>query len=189
MQANEQATLIIQQVHEKIHTIADVAEMKHQHEHLYGITLDDPSYVGLCKALDILRQEEQIEAMATVMIEARRANEDAGELIAESLHTAAERLGSINALVVGRPGSWEAAIVLRMAADGGHGNKERIEKLSSLFVQMAEAKADGGDVLSQAMGKAVNEIGGVKQFAGMSRWYWDLINIGCQYSNYEYPLR
>ncbi|SRR5713101_5361452 len=135
-----------------------------------------------------MQADELITAMATIMIEARRANEDTGELIAASLHSAAEKLGDIYHLVVGRPGSWEADIVLRMAAEGGHGNKERIEKLSSLFVQMAEAKADGGDVLSQAMGKAVNELGGLNQFAGTSRWYWDLINIGCQYSNYEYPL-
>jgi hypothetical protein len=40
--------------------------------------------------------------------------------------------------------------------------------------------------LSQAMSKAVDELGGLKEFAGMSRWYWDLVNIGCQYSQHEY---
>lgn len=137
-----------------------------------------------------MNQQERITAMAEIMIKARQANEDMGELIAEALHKAAEKLGGADKLVVGRPGSWEADIVVRMADAGGYGNygtKERVEPLTELFVEMGKAKEDGGDVLSQAMGEAVNTIGGVIEFAGHSQWYLDLINIGCQYSRYGYP--
>ncbi len=135
-------------------------------------------------------QQERITTMANVMVQARRANEDIGELLAASLHAAARQLGNVEHLVAGRPGSWEADIVRRMASTGDYsaGNPEHITALSSLFVEMGQAKEDGGDVLSQAMGKAVNELGGLDVFAGVSQWYWDLVNIGCQYSDYEYPM-
>jgi len=126
-------------------------------------------------------QQERIKAMAAIMVQARQANEDVGELIAASLHaqTAEE-------MVSGRPGSWEAAIVLRMAQSGGYGNRKRIEALSILFADMGKAGVDGGDELSQAMGKAVDELGGLDAFAGSSQWYHDLINIGCQYSRHAF---
>lgn len=133
-------------------------------------------------------QQERITAMANVMIEARRANEDLGELLAASLHAAARQLGGVEDLVVGRPGSWEADIVRRMASTGDYssGNPEHIAALTPLFVKMGQAKEDGGDVLSQAMGEAVNTLGGLNEFAGVSQWYWDLVNIGCQYSTHPY---
>ena len=140
-----------------------------------------------------MNQEERISKMANVMIEARRANEDIGEVLVASLHDAAEKLNNVEALVAGRPGSWEADIVRRMATApvGSHDVKRYApytQKLAPLFMTMAEAKEDGGDVLSQAMGKAVNELGGLDQFACGSDWYWDLVNIGCQYSDYPYPM-
>jgi hypothetical protein len=51
---------------------------------------------------------------------------------------------------------------------------------------MGDARADGGDELSQAMGKAVDTLGGLDAFAGTSDWYHDLTNIGCQYSSHEF---
>lgn len=140
-----------------------------------------------------MNQEERISKMASIMVEARHTNEDIGEVLVASLHDAAEKLGNVESLVAGRPGSWEADIVRRMATApvGSHDVKRYAsytQKLSPLFVAMAEAKEDGGDVLSQAMGEAVNELGGLDQFAGGSDWYWDLVNIGCQYSDYEYPM-
>lgn len=115
-----------------------------------------------------MNQQERINAMSDVMV-------------------AAKLLGDIEDLVAGRPGSWEADIVRRMAASGGTAKQKHVKALAPLFVAMGQAKEDGGDVLSQAMGKAVNELGGLDVFAGTSQWYWDLVNIGCQYSDYEYP--
>jgi hypothetical protein len=131
--------------------------------------------------------EQDIEKMAEIMVKARRNGEDVGELVAAALQDAAEKLGSADRLVTGRPGSWEADIVLRMAQDTWFDvNQRRLKALSVLFVKMGEEGANGGDILSQAMSKAVDELGGLKEFAGMSRWYWDLVNIGCQYSEHEY---
>jgi hypothetical protein len=131
-----------------------------------------------------LPPEERIAAMATIMVESRRAHEDVGELIAAALHAAAEKLGGADALVSGRPGSWEADIMLRMANEGGSGNQTRTRRLAALFVQMGKAGEDGGDVLSQAMGQAVNTLGGLAEFGADSCWRADLMNIGRQYSNY-----
>lgn len=131
--------------------------------------------------------QQAIDAVADIMVQARRNNEDVGELIAVALHMAASQLGGAPYLVTGRPGSWEADIVLRMAHAGGRiENAEHVKRLSVLFVQMGKAHANGGDILSQAMSKAVDELGGLKEFGGTSQWYWDLVNIGCQYSQHEY---
>lgn len=132
-------------------------------------------------------QQERITAMASIMVKARRANEDVGELVAASLQQASEELlWDVESLVSGRPGSWEADIVRRMAQAGGHGNQERIAELTPLFVAMGEAGVDGGDELSQAMSQAVDALGGLDAFAGTSQWYHDLINIGCQYSSHAF---
>lgn len=129
-----------------------------------------------------MNQQEQIAAMAALMVDSRRAQEDIGEIIAAALHMAAEKLGDAAYLVQGRPGSWEADIVLRMAREGGSGDIERIKALSQFFIAMGETKRDGGDVLSQAMSQAVDDLGGLDQFSGGSQWHWDLVNMGRQYS-------
>src|SRR5579863_1402233 len=129
-----------------------------------------------------MNREERITAMAQTMVAARQAQEDVGELLAAALQDAAKQLGNAESLVIGRPGSWEAEIVRRMAASGGIGNRERVQSLATLFVMMGQAKEDGGDVLSQAMGQAVDTLGGLSQFAEESDWFWDLVNIGRQYS-------
>jgi hypothetical protein len=128
--------------------------------------------------------QQEITSMADIMVKARQSNEDVGELIAGALHAAAEQLGTVDVLVSGRPGSWEADILLRMASAGGSGNEERTRTLSALFAQMGKAGEDGGDVLSQAMSQAVDDLGGLDEFAGMSRRYHDLTNMGRQYSRY-----
>jgi hypothetical protein len=129
-------------------------------------------------------KQEQITAMANIMVEARRENEDVGKLVAAALQDAAEKLDSELFLVSGRPGSWEADIILRMARQGGSGNQERIDALSALFVEMGEANEDGGDVVSQAMSQAVDTLGSLNEFAEFSEWYWDLTNLGRQYSSH-----
>jgi hypothetical protein len=128
--------------------------------------------------------QEHTTKMADIMVQARRNNEDVGELIAAALQTAAEKLGDAGVLVQGRTGSWEADIVMRMAKAGGSGDEKRIAQLASLFELLSEG--DGGDTLSYAMGKAVDELGGLKAFAGKSQWYNDLVNIGSQYSGHSY---
>lgn len=131
-----------------------------------------------------LPPEDRLTAMTALMVEARKANLDIGEVIAASLHTAAEKLGNVEQLVAGRPGSWEADIILRMASAGGSAPASYTQRLTPLFVEMAQAGEDGGDVLSQAMGPAVDTLGGLAQFAGDSNWFHDLVNIGRQYSQH-----
>jgi|SRR5579871_337489 hypothetical protein len=136
-----------------------------------------------------LPSEESLAAMTAIMVEARRAKLDLGEIIAAALHTAAETLGDVERLVAGRPGSWEAEIVRRMASErfGSRWTDQYahyIERLTPLFVEMGKAGEDGGDVLSQAMGPAVDELGGLAEFAGHSYWFHDLVNIGRQYSEH-----
>lgn len=132
-----------------------------------------------------MNQAKQITAMASIMIAARQANEDVGELIAVSLQNAATQLGDVGMLVRGRPGSWEADILLRMANEGGSdANKERVEKLAALFVHLGDAGVDGGDMMSQAMSEAVDSLGGLDQFSGGSQWHWDLTNMCRQYSTH-----
>ncbi len=136
-----------------------------------------------------LPPEERITAMTAIMIEARRAKLDLGEIIAASLHAAAETLGNVEDLVAGRPGSWEADIVRRMASEPVRSRQASqyalyIQRLAPLFIQMGRAGEDGGDVLSQAMGPAVDALGGLAEFAGESDFRHDLINIGRQYSTH-----
>ncbi len=136
-----------------------------------------------------LPPQERIAAMTAIMIEARRASLDLGELIAASLYAAAETLGGVEDLVAGRPGSWEADIVRHMASEPVRSRQAReyapyIQRLAPLFVQMGKAGEDGGDVLSQAMGPAVDELDGLAEFAGESSWRHDLMNIGRQYSKH-----
>lgn len=138
-----------------------------------------------------MNQQERIAAMASLLVEARRAHKDVGEIVAVSLHVAAQKLGQVDDLIRGRSGSWEADIVQRMAMAGEYAalsqarlNEESVQKLSPLFVEMGRAREDGGDILSQAMSQAVDTLGGLEEFAGGSRWYWDLTNMGRQYSTH-----
>ena len=128
---------------------------------------------------------EKITEMASIMINARNDGDDVGELLAASLHKAAQELGDVEALVKGRSGSWEADIVRKMAQANGTATAKYIKALATLFVEMGKSGADGGDVLSQAMSEAVDSLGGLSQFAGNSpEWYWDLQNMGRQYSSH-----
>jgi len=105
-----------------------------------------------------LPPEERIKAMTAIMVEARRAKLDLGELLVCALHAAASQLSSVEALVAGRPGSWEADIVRRLAsAPVGSEDVKRsapsVRKLTPLLVEMGKRGEDGGDVISQAMGQ------------------------------------
>ena len=91
-----------------------------------------------------LPPEERIKAMTAIMVEARRENLDLGEILVAALHTAADTLGDVEALVAGRPGSWEADIVRRMASEPvGRGQAREyapyIQKLTPLLVEMGKA--------------------------------------------------
>jgi hypothetical protein len=136
-----------------------------------------------------LPPEERLAAMTAIMVEARQAKLDLGEILVGSLHAATQQLGDVEDLVRGRPGSWEADIVRRMANEpvGSRQTSQYapyIKRLTPLFIQMGEAGEDGGDVLSQAMGPAVDTLGGLSEFAGDSNWRHELINIGRQYSSH-----
>lgn len=134
-----------------------------------------------------MSQIERIGVMAANMAQAAQAKEDVGDLVAASLYDAATKLGDVEKLVAGRPGSWEADIVRKMATAGEWApavTKSRLEMLSAHFVTMADNGEDGGDVVSQAMSQAVDIVGGLAQFADGSNWYHDLINMGRQYSEH-----
>lgn len=127
-------------------------------------------------------RDERSKPMAAVIVEAVRQGEDAGELIAAALQEAANELGSADELVIGRPGSWEANILLNMAAAGGEAAPDFAEALAALFVEMGEDAEDGGEVLSLACSEAVDQLQGFGPFAGGSTWWWDLCNLGKQFS-------
>lgn len=131
-----------------------------------------------------MNREERVTVMASLMVQARKANKDVGRLIASALSTAANELGGVESLVAGRPGSWEADIVRGMAYAGEVSIQEDVEQLASLFIEMGNAREDGGDVLSQAISEAVDEMGGLDAFAGGCMWYEDLVNMGKQYSRF-----
>lgn len=118
------------------------------------------------------RQHEMTEIIVT----ARRDGEDVGNLVAYSLAIAAERLKHGAArLVHGRPGSNEADTVVRWADYGGIPPAAgRGELLADLFYRMGEQKDDGGQVVSNALGYAARELGGLRALAGGSGWERDL---------------
>jgi hypothetical protein len=121
------------------------------------------------------------DEMAALIVAARRDHgvQDLGNLVAYALHQAAGRvyLGAVR-LVHGRPGSWEADIVMRMAAAGGiippTGSWER---LAELFAEMGHAQNDGGQVVSDALGEAAQKLGGLAALAQGSVWAGDVWNM------------
>lgn len=127
------------------------------------------------------RTEARRQEMTAVIVAARREYRvsDLGNLVAYALHDAAQRvyLGAVR-LVHGRPGSWEAEIVMRMAEVGGiippTGSWER---LSDLFREMGNAQDDGGQVLSDAFGEAARELGSLRLLAEGSAWAADVWNL------------
>lgn len=131
-----------------------------------------------------LLREAREASMTALMVQARKANKDVGRFIAAALSTAANELDGVEALVAGRPGSWEADIVKGMAYAGEVSIQEDVEQLAELFIEMGRAREDGGDVLSQAISAAVDEMGGLDAFAGGGMWYEDLTNLGRQYSRF-----
>jgi hypothetical protein len=91
-------------------------------------------------------------------------------------------------LVRGRPGSWEAELVLEWVAAGKGAraaSSSRIDQdleepavqgrlgvLTSLFIELGRryVPVDGGDLLSTALGTATNEIGGLTRLVAGSTW-------------------
>lgn len=54
-------------------------------------------------------------AIAELIVMAARAGDDIGDSLSLALGSAADRLGSVAALVEARPGSWEADAVRQLA--------------------------------------------------------------------------
>lgn len=131
----------------------------------------------------------RVHAMADIMVRAVEAGQDGGELLATALHKAAGRLYQPWYLVIGRPGSWEASIVLGMADAGGAADDEWAAPLADLLVEMGESRnqghpQDGGDIVSQMLGEAANRLGSVPRLAG-AVWAEQMENIGGQYASEE----
>lgn len=55
-------------------------------------------------------------ALTDAILACARAGDDLGDMLSFALGTAANELGSVSALVAGRPGSWEAYDVRHLAA-------------------------------------------------------------------------
>lgn len=126
------------------------------------------------------------EQAAQLIAAAVRDGVDGGALVASALHVAAERLYKPWYLIAGRPGSWEATIVERMAAEGGGETDPRVNTLADLFFAMGEAvhqhdPEDGGDTLSLILGRASDLLGSVATLAG-ELWGDDMDNLACQYA-------
>lgn len=105
-------------------------------------------------------REERCQEMTSLIVQARLAGEDVGNVLAYCLHAAADRLylGAAR-LVHGRPGSWEAATVIRWAQFGGTEPRwPGRDRLIELFRAMGDAKDDGGQVVSDALGYAAWEL-------------------------------
>ena len=60
------------------------------------------------------RRQSYTERAAAAMLEAVRHEHDFGGWLAHVLATAAAELGSSAALTAGRPGSWEADLVMQL---------------------------------------------------------------------------
>jgi len=154
------------------------------------------------RALDAGAARQQ--RMTRLIVVARRAGIDVGELLAYALNAAAKKLYLGPArLVHGRPGSWEASNVMDWANAGGErpaGAAGRVaDKLAELFRAMGEAKEDGGQVVSDALGYAALELAegalrgarrgtvmpsGLRMLAGGSSWAAQVWNMA-KPLNYE----
>lgn len=128
-------------------------------------------------------QVKQGREIAKILVAARKNNEDVGNLIAAALHQAMQEANATpEYFVQARDGSWEANIVMRWAAAGGNGNPERIKELVPLFAEIGEAKENGGEIMSLAVSFAVDALKGFEALISFSPHYWDLANLGAQFS-------
>lgn len=129
-------------------------------------------------------REQRIAEMAELVAAACRDGEDPGELVGSAAAQAAGRmfLGSVG-LTLARPGSWEASMLRGFACAGcGTANTDRTAQLARLLRATGDARDDGGDVLSQVLGRAADLLGGVEALATGSRWAGDLRNLAGQYA-------
>ena len=58
---------------------------------------------------------DRIERLTTLIVEIVQDGDDLGDALSAALGAAANELGSVEALVEGRPGSWEADHVRQLA--------------------------------------------------------------------------
>lgn len=59
--------------------------------------------------------QEHVAAISAAILDSVRAGDDLGDVLSAALGSAADELGSVEALVAGRPGSWEAEHVRALA--------------------------------------------------------------------------
>lgn len=65
---------------------------------------------------DELREfDARVSDIREAIIDSVRAGDDLGDVLSLALGQAANRMRSIEALVAGRPGSWEADLIRRLA--------------------------------------------------------------------------
>lgn len=128
-------------------------------------------------------QSEQGEKIAAILVGARNDGEDVGELIAAALNTAMkEKEETPFYFVDARKGSWEAAIVMEWAEQGGNATPAYVKQLAPLLIEIGEAKENGGEIMSLAVSIAVDAMEGFEPLLGFSPHYWDLANLGKQFS-------
>ena len=59
--------------------------------------------------------QRRVDQLRDAVLESVRAGDDFGDVLSAALGAAASTLGSVEALVEGRPGSWEADHVRQLA--------------------------------------------------------------------------
>ncbi|MEU4576096.1 hypothetical protein [Nonomuraea sp. NPDC023979] len=109
------------------------------------------------------------DGMAGVIVAARRDDEDVANLVGYCLHAVASKMPKPWQLTAGRPGSWEAACVQELAGTGGRPprREDLARELSKLLTTMGhQGSADGGDLVSYALGQAAAELGSLEALLG-----------------------
>lgn len=133
----------------------------------------------------------RVAQMADLLVAERRAGIPLIRLLALALWTAAERsfMRSAWALTQRQPKTWEATLVREMAAVGPQfalglaDTQPRIAALAQLFSEMAERGEDGGDMVSRALGQAIDQLGSLNALVtGCGPWSDQLTRLGAQYA-------
>lgn len=146
---------------------------------LHGMFMD--AYQAERRRAELEKLGQEITA---VLVKVAREQRMVGDVLADALHMASNRLYRPWYLVIGRPGSWEASIVLEMADGGEDTTDEDTVALSELLFEMGQKRVDGGDFLSGCLGAAANELVSLGTLARGS-WADRIDNLGGQYASDE----
>lgn len=140
-----------------------------------------------------VERRKRVGDMATLLVQARRAGRDVGLVLAAAAARAAGPRtgiggpGGAYALIAGRPGSWEASILWQWAQEGDRDadDPEFVPPLERIMRDMAAGRDDGGDAVSQALGRAATELGSVAALAAGSVYEVQVWKLAGQYAEVD----